>query len=148
MAEQTVPQQSEHYGYANALDNLRQTAQAAAIVRAVCLAVVAQEDGVVNYDDNKPCRWATSIDAAVWRMHKVRDSYMETINSPASVDWCTPLNLLEAMGAALWHLDIGTNKYAMNHDEVMNLCEAVLETLSTLHDDLSATAKELQGGAA
>lgn len=148
MADQTVPERPKHYGHDDALEDLRRTARAASIVRAVSLAVEAQQDGVVTYEGETMCRWWGSIDAAIWSIRKVRDVYMNTSDSPNSVDWCTPLNLLEAMGAALFQLDVGPNKNAMTATQVRDLCEAVLESLSALHDDLSAAAKELQGGAA
>lgn len=149
MADQTVPERPKDYRHADALENLRQTARAASIVRAVYLAVEAQDDGSVKYGDNKVCRWWGSIDVAISYVEKVRDAYTETRCAPiSSVDWCTPLNLLEAMGAALWQLDVGPMKNAMSADEIQDLCEAVLETLAVLHDELSAVAKELQGGEA
>lgn len=148
MAEQTVPELAESYGLAHVLDSLRNTAQAAGIVRAVCLAVDAQEDGAVKYKDNWLCRWSPSIDAAILCLKKVQRAHTETTDEPLSVEWCMPLNLLEAMAAALWRMEDATKRTAMDGDDFIAWGEAVLESLSALHDDLSAVAKGMQGGAA
>lgn len=145
MADQTVPERPANYGLSHALDSLRNTAQAAGIVRAVCLAVDAQTDGSVKYKDNWLCRWSPSIDAAILCVKKVQRAHTETVDEPLSVEWCMPLNLLEAMAAALWRMENATKRTAMDGDDFLAWGEAVLGTLSTLHDQLSSVAEKLQG---
>lgn len=148
MAEQTVPQRPDHYGHADALNNLRQTARAASIVRAVLMAVDAQRNEKMTFQNDVVSRWASSIDAACWCLEKVRDDYFNTVSPPCSGDWGTPLNLLEAMGAALWSMESGSSKTDMTAVQVRDLCEVILDTLSTLHDDLTEVANSLKGDAA
>lgn len=148
MADQTVTERQNHYGHAEALNNLRQTAHAASIVRVVLMAVDAQGREKMTFENDTVSRWASSIDAACWCLEKVRDDYFNAISPPDSIDWCTPLNLLEAMGAALWSMQTGSSTIDLKAVEVRDLCEVILETLATLHDDLSAAAKSLQGEAA
>lgn len=148
MAEQTVPQRPDHYGHVDALNNLRQTAHAASIVRAVLMAVHAQGREKMTFQNDEVSRWSSSIDAACRCLEKVQYDVNNTVNPPDSVDWFTSLNLLEAMGAALWSMETGSSKIDMTDEQVRDLCEAILDTLATLHDDLSAAAKRLQGDAA
>ncbi|MDP2018644.1 hypothetical protein [Hydrogenophaga sp.] len=76
--------------------------QARAIVRAVALAVTAQEDGSVSYDNGPEERWWASLDLVCSKLGAVRDLLSSRRNAP-DVDWFTPLNVLEAVGAAAWH---------------------------------------------
>lgn len=144
MADQTVPEQAKHYDHADALDDLRQTAKAASVVRAVSMAVAYEAEMVVrDADAHKLVRWAPSVDAALWCLEKIKTSFMDTIDSPNSVDWCTPLSLLETMAAVFWNEQVPEDK-AMCSAQVEELCEVILDTLSTLHDDLSAEASNLK----
>lgn len=76
--------------------------QARAIVRAVALAVTAQEQGSVSYENGTAERWWASLDLVCLKLMAVRDLVAKRCNSP-DVDWFTPLNVLEAVGAAAWH---------------------------------------------
>lgn len=144
MADQNVPEQTKRYGHADALEDLRQTAKAASIVRAVAIAIAAQADHPEKDEDLYTfVKWAPSIDAALWCAEKVKVSQTETVDAPDGVDWCTPLSLLEAMAAVCWRTDVPEDK-AMCCYQVEDLCEAVLDALSTLHDDLSTVASSLK----
>jgi len=98
MAEQTVAERADKYGYDDVREALRKTAQAMAMMRVLSLAVAAQEDGSVIYDDNKFSRWGPVVDAACERVHAVRDSLQNKANAPHAVDWWTSLAILEATG--------------------------------------------------
>lgn len=144
MADQTVPEQAKHYDHAAALEDLRQTAKAASIVRAVSIAVAAQADHPEKEEDLYTfVKWAPSIEAALGCVKKIAAAQTETIGSPVGVDWSTPLSLLEAVEAVFWRDDVPVDK-AMCCGQVEDLCEAVLDALSTLHEDLSVAASNLK----
>jgi hypothetical protein len=102
MADETVSQTDRHFDADDARQMSRNTEAAIAIMRAVSLAAAAQQDGSVVYDDNPVSRWGPAVDAACSRVHQVRDALMQAVGAP-SADWWTPLAILEATGAALWH---------------------------------------------
>lgn len=145
MADSTVNELADVYGYEDAKDALRHTAQAMAIVRAVSLAVAAQVDGSVLYDDdNRVSRWVSAIDAACARVRLVRNAIINRAAAPDSVDWCTPLNILEATGAALWHMDFGHVHEAMSHDDLQSVCEAAISSIGEMYEELSTVADGLR----
>lgn len=149
MADQTVAESVDKYGYDDARKALRQTAQAMAIMQAVSLAVAAQEDGSVHYDDNKFSRWYPAVDAACARVRTVRDALLNKAMVPDGVDWFTSLTILEATGAALWHTVGGVHDdAALNSEQFQSLAEAAMDSLGVMYEELSNAAGDLSGGAA
>ena len=149
MADQTVAERADKYGYNDAREALRQTSQAMAIVRAVSLAVAAQEDGSVIYDDNKFSRWGPAIDAAIARVHAVRDALQNKASAPDVVDWWTSLAILEATGAALWYTAGGLHgDTALESDQLQSIADAAMDSLGEMYEALSNVASGLSGGAA
>lgn len=149
MSDQTVAESVDTYGYDDAREALRQTAQAMAIMQAVSLAVAAQEDGSVCYDDNKFSRWWPAIDAAIARVRVVRDALLNKASIPDGVDWFTSLTILEATGAALWHTVGGLHgDTALESEQLQSLAEAAMDSLGVMYEELSMVAGDLSGGAA
>ncbi|MDP3323068.1 MAG: hypothetical protein Q8S71_05940 [Hydrogenophaga sp.] len=149
MADQTVAESVDAYGYDDAREALRQTAQAMAIMQAVSLAVAAQEDGSVHYDNNKFSRWQPAVDAACARVRSVRDALLNKAIAPDGVDWFTSLTILEAVGAALWHTAGGLHgDTALASDQLQSVAEAAMDSLGVMYEELSTVADDLSGGAA
>lgn len=149
MADQTVTESIDKYGYNDAREALRQTAQAMAIMQAVSLAVAAQEDGSVHYDDNKLSRWQPAVDAACARVRTVRDALLNKAMVPDGVDWFTSLTILEATGAALWHTAGGVHDdTALDSEQLQSLAEAAMDSLGVMYEELSNAAGDLSGDAA
>lgn len=148
-ADQTVAESVDKYGYDDAREALRQTAQAMAIMQAVSLAVAAQEDGSVHYDDNKFSRWHPAVDAACARVCTVRDALLNKAMVPDGVDWFTSLTILEATGAALWHtVGGGHEDTALDSEQLQSLAEAAMDSLGVMYEELSKAASDLSGNAA
>lgn len=78
----------------------RGVTEARAVCRIVALAVDAMLAGTRFDDDEAVSRWHPSIEVACDRLRDVRSALGETIDAPGH-DWFTPLNLLEALSAAL-----------------------------------------------
>ncbi|MDO9032882.1 MAG: hypothetical protein Q7V09_20840 [Hydrogenophaga sp.] len=148
-ADQTVAESVDKYGYNDAREAIRQTAQAMAIMQAVYLAVAAQGDGSVCYDDNKISRWWPAIDAAIARVHVVRDAMLNKASAPHAVDWWTSLTILEAAGAALWHT-VGElhGDTALDSEQLQSIAEVAMDNLGVMYEELSSVADDLSGGAA
>jgi hypothetical protein len=144
MTEQTLPDRSNEFGFHDAHKALQQTAQAMAILRSVWLAVEAQEDGAVKYEDNKFSRWGPAVDAACARVHEVRALMINKGHTPDTVDWWTPLNLMEAMGAALWHTGIGSNKGVFGAEELQSCADAAIDSLGLMYEALGLVCDDLK----
>lgn len=149
MANQNVVDRTVKYDHGDAQDSLRKTCQAVAIMQAVALAVTAQENGAVRYDDNRFSRWGPAIDAACARVYAVRDALQNKADSPSNVDWWTPLAILEAAGAALWHTPSGGGGTgAFESEHLRSIAEAAVESLGEMASELVYAAEELSGSAA
>jgi hypothetical protein len=145
MAEQTVSDNAEQFGLNDAFVALRKTSQAMAIMRAVSLAVAAQEDGSVCYDNNTFSRWQPAIDAARDRVHTVRDALLNKSKVPDQVDWWTSLTILDAAGAALWYADgVSARVDAMSSEELQSIADAAINTLGEMFEELSTVANALE----
>jgi hypothetical protein len=148
MAEQTVSDNAETFGLNDALVALRKTSQAMAIMRAVSLAVAAQEDGSVRYDDNNFSRWQPAIDAARDRVHSVREALLNKAKAPDQVDWWTSLTILDAAGAALWYADgVSARADALSSEELQSIAAAAIDTLGEMFEELSTVANTLENEA-
>lgn len=113
---------------------LRAIYQARAVMRSVELAAAAQEDGAVIYSDGAT-RWGPAIDFAIKRITSVRDLAIGSADcAPTDVAWYTPLNMLEALGAALWRGQSDSNG-AMDFDELQTAAQAVICALEELAEE-------------
>lgn len=115
---------------------LRAIYQARAVMRSVELAAAAQEDGSVNYfDTNSATRWGPAIEFAVQQIERVRDTAIGPISEADAalgrVAWYTPLTIMQALGAALWHGESDRGR-AMDVDELQTAAQAVIEALDAL----------------
>lgn len=116
---------------------LRAIYQARAVMRTVELAAAAQEDGSVNYgDSNCATRWGPAIEFAASRVRSVRDMAMgaEAGAVGTAVAWYTPLTMLQALGAALWHGET-VRRGSMDLDELQTAAQAVIEALEALAEE-------------
>jgi hypothetical protein len=107
-----------------------------AVLRAVGLAVGAQIDGAIAFEDNCVERWHPVLEEACQRLEGIRDVLMQTSDAP-NINWFTPLNLVEAAAAALWR----------GHDcgELEGLKMAELETLAQVAvDSLDCLIEEFE----
>lgn len=139
MAEGTVIDRADAYTCDDARIGVQHAMQAAAILRSVQLAVVAQDQGAVRFDSGGLSRWAPAVGTAVARVALVRDSLMEKAEAP-EVDWCAALALLEAFDAALWHCASGgAHGVRMEADEVTRMAQVTIEELDRLAQGLAAT---------
>ena len=125
------------FGASDAALVLRNVTAARAILRAVALAARAQFDGSIEYENNKPERWQPAVDAACIRLQAVRDVLMQTSSSP-NVDWVTPLTLIEALGAALWHGNSCSQGEQLEEMEMESVAETAIELLDSLMEDCEA----------
>jgi hypothetical protein len=119
------------FSQTNAASVVRNTQAARVILRTVVLALEAVEDGSIQIKDgNNSSRWSAAISEASSRLEMVRDELMETRNPPP-LDWVTPLTLVEALDAALWHGYAVDDERLTNH-EVVYAAKVVIESLDAL----------------
>jgi len=141
MAETTL-NQSGHTAYASeqvahefgADDGaalLRDVATARAIFRALLLAVRAQADESIRFENNGVERWHNAVDAACGRLYAVRDLLMNSRSAP-SVNWFASLGLAESMMAALWHCNGVYPGQGIEARELELLAQAMIELLDAL----------------
>lgn len=123
---QTSPFAGREFATTEAALVLNSVVATRAILRAVALAVAAQEDGSVEYEDNESRRWQPAIDEACAKMRTVRDVLMETYSAPG-LDWVTPLVLLEAIGASLWYGHAGTGAKTLDSHELGSVLQVAIE---------------------
>lgn len=117
----------------------RQRASAArSICRVLQLATAAMQDGSVTLEDNSANRWWPCVDRACDELRQVRDCLVNTIDTPPA-DWWTPLHLLEALGAAMWHA-AGIDDKGLADEELMAVLPAILDSLGALEDELGKWA--------
>lgn len=112
--------------------------EAQAVCRVVSLATAALIDESVQYPDSNAYRWRPAIETARARIQEVGNILVEVLDPP-KVDWWTPLCLLEALGAAMWHCDTPGGDATIFHDEL----EAFMRVIRGSLDDL---AKGLSNG--
>lgn len=142
MADQTVTPQE--FGYEQACNALRKTAQAMAILQVIWIALDAGEDGCLTLKDHGPERWQPSADAAVECAMGARDAIIESVSTPDNLDWWTPLNLLEAMAGAMWGVENGVGKGRLQADQLQSFIDVSMESLRKLYEALSIEAGRLK----
>lgn len=145
MADQTVTPQE--FGYEQACEAMRKTAQAMAILQVVWIALEAGEDGCVNFKGEGLGRWFPSLEATTECIHDARDLIIESSNAPKTVDWWTPLNLVEALDAALWGIQSGVGRGRLDAGQVQSMIDATIESLDKLCEALSVEADRLKPAA-
>lgn len=133
---------------ADGADMCRNVNQARAICRAVAIATEAQIDGSVVYDDPEPSRWGPAIDMACERLNEVRTALTETAEGP-NYNWWTPLNLLEALGAAMWH-GAGPGHddqkdHVLDHEELASFMSVAIAALDAVLQEYSAAVAVSNG---
>ena len=111
------------------------------ILRTVVLALGAEDDGSMAFKGNTgSSRWHPAVNAACNRLLKVRDELMETSNPPA-LDWLTPVGLIEALDAALWHGYSCPEETRLTNMEAMSAAEVVIDLLDEFLLECDALAK-------
>lgn len=142
MADQTVTPQE--FGYEQACEAMRKTAQAMAILQVIWIALEAGQDGCVQFKGGGLERWNVSVNAAVECAHGARDAIIESVQTPDELDWWTPVNLLEAMGAALWGIESGVCNGRLEADQLQSMIDVTMESLGRLYEALSREADRLK----
>lgn len=126
---------------------LRNAWAAKAILRTVILAVKAQEDGSISYDDKAGTeRWSPALGEVCCRLGLVRDVLMNN-GDHLAIDWYTPLILAEALDAALWHGYTCAQQVRLDCEEFTCAAQVVVDSIDELliHCDdagLLATPRE------
>lgn len=113
---------------------LRNLTAARSILRVVALAARTQADGSVQYENNSVMRWHPALDEACIRLQAVRDVLIQTGSAPC-LDWFTPLALVEAMGAALWHGNTCSHGELLEDVELDIVAQVAIESLDSLMRD-------------
>jgi hypothetical protein len=130
---------------------IRNVIEARAICRAIALAVAAQLDSAVQFDDDAARRWEPSVDVACGLLRGVSMLLTETAGAPDDVNWVGPLNLLECLGAALWRShapsDAGAD-HELTHDELAALLAVAIRSLDVLVDECADAMARLAPAAA
>lgn len=108
---------------------------ARAVLRTVRIAVQAQLDGSVNYENNGVERWQPAVDFATIELSFARDLLIEKRDAPF-VDWWTPLSLLEATGAALWHANSCSKSERLDNVELDTVVRLAIELLDSMREDM------------
>lgn len=106
MAESTCQRIEDRYFTAVDLATVqRNVSHARAIMRTVMFAADAIDDGSMRIViGGAPEGWCNAVGLAADRLREVRGTLIETVGSP-HIDWVTPLSMVEAIEAALWHSD-------------------------------------------
>ena len=112
---------------------------ARAVLRTVRIAVQAQLDGSVNYEDGGVERWQPAVDLAFTELAFARDLLIEKAGSPV-IDWWTPLSLLEATGAALWHANACEKPERLDNVELDTVVRVAIELLDSMREDMEKKA--------
>lgn len=123
--------------------------QARSIVRAVALAVAAQKDGSVSYeDDGSLDRWWAALDLVCAKVMAVRDLLSGRSGAPV-LDWFTPLSVVEALGAASWHSTsspVAVDR--LDAEEIQLSLGVAAECLDLLANECADACTKLSGRAA
>lgn len=115
----------------NAASVVRNVKAARVILRTVALALGAVEDGSTTFDDsNHSSRWSGAIGEACSRLTMVRDDLINLAEAP-TLDWVTPLTLIEAFDAALWH-GYSFEDERLSNREAVCAAEVVIDSLDSL----------------
>lgn len=108
--------------------------EARAVCRVVALATAALIDHSVEYRDPNASRWWPALESAFERVQEVGSVLSETVAAPVA-DWWTPLNLLEALGAAMWH-DLAAPGDTLDPDELEAFMRVAIGSLDQLADGI------------
>ena len=113
-------------------------ATARALLRTLILALEAVEDGAILFkEDPGPARWSNVLSQVCKRLVTVRTALTESVSAP-SVDWWTPLNLADALDAALWGAATGKRVWGLEGPEVISAAQAVIDSLDALMEDIQS----------
>lgn len=115
---------------------MQHVAAARAVVRTIELAVKAQLDGSMTYENNGPERWQPAIDLAAAKLDLVREVLGDKLDSPP-VNWWTPLCVLAAMGAALWHGNTRIQSEQLDGDDLDTMARVAIELFDSLMLELA-----------
>ncbi len=88
------------YSARDASQACKELETARAICLAIGIAVDALEDGAITLDGQPAARWWPALDVVCGKLTATRDILIN-MPGPCSVDWFTPLNLAEALEAAM-----------------------------------------------
>ena len=119
---------------------LANVTSARALLRTLIFAVQAVEDGSILFEDEPGVgRWSILLAQVRKRLVAVRSVLTESISAP-TVDWYTPLNLAEALDAALWHLCARHDHLTLESADVISAAQAVIDSLDELLADIQSAS--------
>ena len=110
---------------------IQRVTAARAVLRTVALAVDAQLDASMAFDNNGVERWQPVVELAVYKLSDVRDMLIHKSAAPA-LDWFTPLGFLEAISGALWHGNACAVTERLEHAELSTAARIAIELLDSL----------------
>lgn len=138
LTTEEVPSTVNHFSSSNGASVVRNVQAARAILRTVVLAIGAQEDGSVSFDDDSgSSRWNPITGDACSRLRAVRAELMETACAP-DLDWVTPLALAEALDVALWFGYSCKDENRLSNLEAISAAKVVIDSLDVLLQECDA----------
>lgn len=137
MATTTLPAGTARFSTLHAIAIVRHLEAARVILRMVILALCAEDSGSISHGDNVGAsRWSAAIGAVLTRLGCVRDTLMETADSP-SVDWPTSFALASALDSALWE-GYCTSESVLTLDETKTAIQVLIDSLDDMLRDCAA----------
>jgi len=119
---------------------VRNIQSARAVLRAVILALGAQDDGSMIFDgDSGTSRWNAAVEPVCKRLERVRDELIGTAGAPY-LDWVTSLTLAEALDAALWFGFSCEKNERLSNIEAVRAANVVIDSLDELLNECESIA--------
>lgn len=138
LAKEKAPPTEQRFSSSNVASVARNAQAARAVLRTVVLAIESQEDGSISFDDTSGAsRWGSAIGSVCSRLQVVRDELVGTSGAPY-LDWFTPLTLVEALDAALWHGYLCKDDERLSNLETISAAKVVIDSLDELLQECDA----------
>ena len=133
------PQKVDPFGGLDLAAIARDTQAARVILRAVNLAVHAEETGSISRTISAGAsRWSAAISAAMDRLDSVRDALMES-SGASQIDWFTSHALVSALDCALWD-GYCTSAKTLTHEEIIVFTQVTIDALDVMLTECDAAA--------
>ena len=125
---------------------LRNACAARAILRTVILASDAQEDGSILYADNAGTeRWCPALGVVRGKLEAVREILMNT-SGRMEIDFFSPLVLVEALDAALWHGNSPGPVERLDNIELVTAAQAAVDSIDDMLGECQAAGVHQSAG--
>lgn len=120
---------------------VRNAQAARVILRTVLLALHAQDSGAISQGAKGGASiWSAAISAVLTRLDTVRDTLMETGDSPP-LDWPTPHALASALDSALWD-GYCTGAAVLTTQETTIAIQVVIDSLDDMLRDCAMAGSD------